>query len=92
MNERKKYVDAIDLTELQDEQVCPNCLHVMEDHQSNWDDDYDEVVCPRCDKPYQVKSVYKHEGFQIERKCKSCGEWTEDGYTTCNCDVEPPLG
>lgn len=73
------------MDELLDEQVCPYCGHVVEDHLSNWDEEEEEVTCSKCDKEYKVKSVYQFEGFQMEKKCDKCGEWTEDGYKLCEC-------
>lgn len=76
------------MDELQDEQVCPYCDHVVEDHQSNWDEDEEEVTCSRCNKAYTVKAVYQFKGFQIEKQCKKCGKWTEDGMSLCDCEGE----
>ncbi|WP_100406250.1 hypothetical protein [Bacillus solitudinis] len=74
------------MDELLDEQVCPYCEHVVEDHQSNWEDEEEEITCDRCDKEYTVKAVYQFKGFQIEKQCEQCGEWTDDGMALCDCE------
>lgn len=73
------------MPELLSEQVCPYCENEVEDHQSNWSDEEEEVTCNGCNKKYTVKAVFKFEGFQIEKQCEQCGEWTEDGYKLCDC-------
>ncbi|GIP02076.1 hypothetical protein J28TS4_04830 [Paenibacillus lautus] len=46
------------------------------------------MTCSRCYKAYKVKAVYRFEGFQIEKQCEKCEEWTEDGMTLCDCEEE----
>jgi hypothetical protein len=74
--------------ELSDEQVCPYCDHIVEDCNSNWDEDEEIVTCDRCDKEYTVKAVYKFKGFQIEKECEKCGEWSDEGMMLCDCEDE----
>ncbi|MGM8212610.1 hypothetical protein ACLIBH_07430 [Virgibacillus sp. W0430] len=76
------------MDELQDEQICPYCDYVVEDHQSNWDEKEEDITCSNCDKSYTVRAVYQFEGFQIEKQCESCGEWTEDGMLLCGCQED----
>ena len=72
------------MAELLDEQVCPYCEHVVEDHQSVWEDE-EEVTCDSCEKVYISKPQYKFEGWLIEKQCEQCGEWTDEGYKLCDC-------
>lgn len=76
------------MNELTLEQICPYCDHTVEDSQSNWSEDEEIVTCSNCEKEYAVSAVYDFEGFKIERKCETCGEWTDDGYKLCDCDYK----
>jgi len=76
---------ANNMTNLKDEQVCPYCDYKVEDSQSNWDTDEEIVKCYSCEKEYTVRAVYRFEGFAIEKQCKKCNEWTDDGYYICDC-------
>lgn len=74
------------MEDLQDEQTCPYCKHVVEDYQSNWEEDAEEVTCSKCDKIYTVRAVFQFEGFQMEKQCETCGKWSEDGMALCDCE------
>jgi hypothetical protein len=76
------------MNELLDEQVCPYCEHVVEDCHSNWDEDTEEVTCDRCNKDYMVNAVYKFKGFQIEKQCEECGDYTDEGMFLCDCEED----
>ena len=73
------------MDELSLDQVCPYCDYVVLDSQSNWSEDEEDVTCSNCDREYTVKAVYRFEGFQIEKQCDKCGEFTEDGHKLCDC-------
>ncbi|GEK34843.1 hypothetical protein [Kurthia sibirica] len=72
--------------QLHDEQVCPYCEYVVEQHEANYDQDEEEITCINCDKVYVSKPQWKLEGWIIEKQCETCGKWTDEGYTPCECD------
>ena len=74
--------------ELEHEQVCPYCEHVVEDHESNWSDEEEDVKCYNCNKNYSVSAKYKFLGFEVKRLCQKCGfELEEDeGVLTDWCE------
>lgn len=75
------------MEEIQYAQVCPYCDYEVEDHQSVWTQgEEEEVVCSNCERVYISKPQYTFEGWRIEKKCEKCGDFTDDGCKTCDCD------
>lgn len=77
------------MDELLKTQTCPYCGDETEDCHAVWDEGAaEEVTCDNCNRDYVVKPQYRFEGFLIEKQCKGCGEWSDDGYVLCDCNEE----
>lgn len=74
------------MNELLNKQICPYCEYEVEEHLSAWEyESEEEVECSNCEKVYISKPQYQFEGWMIEKRCEICEEFTEDGYTMCDC-------
>lgn len=65
------------------EQECPYCNVTEDDTYANWNDDNDGwVECSSCEKKYYAMPQYHFLGFEVEKKCETCGERESE----CFCD------